>query len=344
MFKKLSFLVLLLVFTLVSYSFAQAANNNGIVISNSYFSFTVPNEMKGIYTVLKEGNAIYICEKVSEKAGLGGGAFGLNIYRNPKDYADMSAVKKIGELTDKNGKIYDMVISRPVEIEYADDEKVAENYKRLYDFGEKVEIKGVNGSKYVKNKGMKGEELYGEILKKYKKALTEKWDSKKYEQEGMGYMYYVMSKSNENLQDKIGYIYYDINSDGIDELLIGETDNKNSKIYDIYTMVNRKPTHVTSGGDKDMYFVCNDNFLCNAYVENSKENTFIVYYMDKNSNELNPQITFIYSKNENKKNPRFVGYGSYGKLENVSRKVFNERKNWYKDYNTLDYIPFSTLK
>ena len=348
MFKRFSILLLTAI-AIFGFSYAKASGNNkGLEISNNYFSFTMPYETKGTYNVSKEDNGIFICEKVSEELEIGGFAFGLQIYKNPGDYADIQGNRKLGELTDKNGKVYDMVLIRPTEIQYADGEKIKENYERLYDAGDNVEIKGINGSKYVKNKGMKGEDLYNDILKKYKKAFTEKWTSdKQYENENMGYAYHTLAKANEDLMNMIGYAYYDINNDGIDELFIGRIDKGKSKgiIYDAYAMINRKPTHVFSGSDYDKNFVCyDDNFLCNESATDPSGNTLYVRILEKNSSELSPQISFIYDESKNKKQPWFIRYGASQNWDNVSKKVFKQRKSAYNDYKQFDYIPFSQLK
>ena len=123
---------------------------NCLEVSNEYFSFTMPKETKGTYTVGKEDDGIYICEKLSQKRGQGGLAFAIKFYKDPNEYADMEDVKKIGELADKNGTVYDIVLYHPREIYYGDGKKIEKNYKRLYDLAPNIEIKGINGNKYTK--------------------------------------------------------------------------------------------------------------------------------------------------------------------------------------------------
>lgn len=145
MFKRFSFLMFLLVLINFSYTSVFACE-----VSNEYFSFMMPKSAKGTYSVIKEENGIYICEKISEQRGQGGFAFAVNFYKTPDDYADMEDVRKIGELADKNGKLYDIVLRQPREIYYGNGRKIAKNYRRLYDFAPNVEIKGINGNKFTK--------------------------------------------------------------------------------------------------------------------------------------------------------------------------------------------------
>ena len=342
MLKRFSFFVFLFACLIITGLDAKAANS--VEISNSFFSFSMPDELLGTYTVEKISNGIFISETTSKRAGIGGFAFGVKIFKMPNEYADMPGNKKLGELIAKNGTIYDMVLMRPTEIQYGEGKQTEKIYNRLYDFGNKIEIKAVNGNKYVKNRRMKGEDLYGDVLKTLNKAIKEKWNSKQYEKADMSYMYYLLETKKENVLDKIGYVYYDINSDGIDELLIGEIkepkDNDKGIIYDIYTMVDRKPTHVLSGGDVNKYFVCEDYFICNDYSSDSKMNNFEVFVLENNSKEIYKQVTYLYDKSS-----WFLSYGNSKEWKNISKKEYNKGKNLYiKKYKRFDYIPIADIK
>ena len=174
---------------------------------------------------------------------------------------------------------------------------------------------------------MKGKDLYKDILEKHLTAIIEKWDSNKLEKENMSYMYNITPK------DKIGYAYYDINADGIDELVIGEITEGNWKgvIYDIYTMVDRKPQHVISGGSRNRYYVCDNSFVCREYSSGALESGVDVYNLVENSTELFPQVSFKYDEYENPKNPYFISY-SDDKWENYPKKEFDERKKVFLKY------------
>lgn len=303
-------------------SSAAIAGNNNLEISNGYFSLIMPNETKNTYSAEKIENGIYISEKISAKSGLGGFAFGLKIFKSPKDYADNEDYKKIGELTDKKGNLYDMVLIKPRELYYGDGEVIAENFARLYDYADNVEIKGVNGSKYFKNQGTKGENLYGEVLKQYKSGIKK-----------------------ESSMNKIGYAYYDLNSDGTDELFIGKITKGKTKstIYEVYTMVDRKPAHVVSGEKENRLFVCNDNLLWNE-VSSSGRNSVSIDTLKRNSIKLDNYISFIHDTKSNKAKPWFISYGNNGNPENVSKIIFNETKSFYTDFKQFDFVPLSNLK
>ena len=251
---------LILIFVLACFATTLLVNAEETdIIKNKIFSIAIPKDLKNTYSAKVKKDCISLYNKESKKAGFGGFAFGIRAYKNPADHAEMPGGRKLGELMSSNGDTYDIVLKQPTDVQYDYTKSTTppDTYKRLYDLGKNVDIKGIKGNFYFKNKGMKGIYLYGEILRKHKTAMTEKWDSSKLEKEKMSYMYNIIPK------DKIGYTYYDINGDGIEELLIGEiaTGAWKGVIYDIYTMVDRKPQHVISGGSRDRYYACDDAFV-----------------------------------------------------------------------------------
>lgn len=131
----------------------------------------MPEYTRGTYSFIKKDKGIFVSEKKSKDSQEGGFAFGFTLFRSPEDYADSDSYRKLGELTDKNGFLYDMVLIRPDEVRYGNGKVIEENYNKLYYLAENLEIKGINGSTYYKNQGMKGEDLYSNIKKNIKKYL-----------------------------------------------------------------------------------------------------------------------------------------------------------------------------
>jgi len=337
-----------IIFTIIMAGFVSIlsvrAKQTDIVIRNNIFALSMPRDLKKIYTSEVKKDSILIYHNDSKKAGFGGFAFGVKIYKNPADHAQMPGGRKIGELIDKNGVLYDMVLIQPTDVQYdyTKSPTAPKTYSALYDLGnnKKFDINGVKGSKYFKNQGMKGDDLYKDILKKHVTAVNDKWDSVKLEQENMSYMYNVLAIAGDSALDKIGYAYYDVNGDGIEELLIGEIADKDWKgvIYDMYTMVDRKPKHVVSGWSRNRYFVCDDSFVCNDYSGGANASGTSVYILVENSTELFPQVSFKYDGYANPKKPWFLSY-SDDEWKNVSEETFNERKKVFERYERFDFIP-----
>jgi len=341
--KKFAILVTFFVLFLSGRAFAYNTSNDIDTYKNKLFSITIPKELKGVYKVKTKKDRISVYHIESDKAGFGGFVFGIKAYKNPADHANLPGGMKLGELTDKKGNLYDIVLKYPTDVQY-DYTKGPEapiSYMQLYDLGRYTNLQGIKGSTYFEKQGTKGENLYKDILNKHVIAIKEKWNSAKLEEEDMSYMY--------NLTHKIGYVYYDVNGDGIDELFIGEIAQAGWKgiIYDIYTMVDRKPKHVASGGSRNRFYVCDEAFLCNEYSSGAKESGVRVYNLVENSTELFPQVSFKYDAYTNPANPWFLSYGSEideDKWENVSKVKFHERKKIFEKYIRFDFIPLNSIK
>lgn len=346
---------ILLIFTLlISTTLSSYAKKMDIkkatIVKNSLFSIELPAEAYKTFEAKRTKDKISIFHTESKKAGFGGFAFGIKAYKNPSDHANLPGGRKIGELKDKKGNLYDIVLKYPTDVQYdyTKGPEAPEGFKLLYNSGETVTIRGIKGSTYYENQGIKGKNLYEDILFKHYTAIKEKWDSTKLEKENMSYMYNVINSTDKNALNKIGYIYYDANDDGIDELLIGEIAKGEWKgiIYDIYTMVNRKPTHVVSGGARNRYYVCDGTFICNEYSSGAQESGVRVYNLTENSTELFPQVNFKYDGYKNSKSPWFISYGDESeddKWENVTEKFYRERKKVFDKYERFDFIPFNSL-
>ena len=334
--KRLIFLIAIVLF---SAQICVYANNN-MTVKTKLFSVTMPEELNGVYEAKTEKDKISFYHKESKEAGFGGFAFGIKAYKNPADHAFLPGSRKIGELQDKKGNLYDVVLKHPTDVQYdyTKSTNPPESFKKLYDHGEKVDIEGINGAKYFKNQGMKGEDLYKDILKKHLTAINENWDSARLEKENMSYMYNILPK------EKIGYAYYDANADGVDELLIGEIAEGAWKgvIYDIYTMVNRTPQHSISGGSRNRYYVCDGSFICNEYSSGALESGVRVYILVENSTELFPQVSFKYDGYKNSKKPWFISYSDENWM-NVDEKTYNERKKVFEQYKRFDFIPLDKI-
>ena len=317
-------------------------------VSNRFFSFDVPLHLEGLYVAKTRKDGIYLYDKSSKNAGFGGFAFGVQLFKNPSDHATMPGGKKVGEFEDKDGVVYDVVLIHPTDVQYDYVNKKSDSYEVLYDYADSAvkNIKPKKRCKYYYQRGTKGGDLYGKILEKHITAIKEKWDSTKLEKENMSYMYNVIASSNKNAAEKIGYTYYDINGDGIEELLIGEIAEGDWKgiIYDMYTMVDRKPAHVVSGGSRNRYYACDKYFVCNEYSGGAFESGMLVYILVENSTELFSQVGFKYDGYTNKENPWFISYDiTNNQWKGVTEEYYKERKSTFDEYERFDYIPFKSL-
>ena len=146
-----------------------------ITVHNRMFSIGLPRDLKGAYKTKIKKDYILVYHDASRKAGFGGFAFGIKAYYDRSQYAVSPGTKKIGELTDKKGRLYDMVLIQPTDVQYDYTKgKIPDSFKRLYELGNSVNINGVKGTKYYKAQGTKGKDLYKNVLKSYIDAVRKK--------------------------------------------------------------------------------------------------------------------------------------------------------------------------
>ncbi len=308
------------------------------------YALDMPDELSGLYEAEVDGDTITIYDKDAKANNLGGFCFSVSLYQNPSDYLPGNAIRKVGELRDADGVLYDVAVQEPSDVQYdLEDQAKADNYMKIYNFREKVgaEIVAINGSSYSQNEGMKGSQLYTDVMDKLVEAVNQGWDAEKYEAEGFSSMYAVVG--GDDPMAHIGYIYQDINLDGIDELMIGEIAEGEWKgiVYDMFTMVDREPVHVVSGYDRDRYYVAGPS-IANEYSSGAAESGTIFYSLESNSSELLPQVGFKYDGYTDESNPYYISYDVAGDVwESTTESEWNELKGNYGEYDRFDYTPLS---
>ncbi|MBO4903100.1 MAG: hypothetical protein J5518_09935 [Lachnospiraceae bacterium] len=319
----------------------EASKNYGCDL----FEITLPDGIGQIAQVETTEDRIDIYHKESVDAGFGGLVLSLWGVKVPKEFAG-GPYEKIGELTNENGDTCDMVRGYATEIQWDYNlPDMPDDFKKIDDAVDEIigSLKGVNGYTYREGAGMKGDDLYPDVLAKYVQAVNECWDADKLESEEMcSEFYFVAAYSDDNALDKIGYAYADINSDGIEELFLGVIDDEAPEdvIYDVYTMVDRKPAIVVSGTARNRYYNYDNAFLCNEWSGGAGQSGVDVYALMSNSTELVFQYGYKYDSYEDEEKPWFSTYDQET-YEPVSEEEFNERTNI--DYVKPDYRPLSEV-
>ncbi len=329
----------------------QTANTTeaGTVYSNDYFEITIPSDLADIARIDVESDTIGVYDKASYEAGFGGFDFSIWAAGAANDFAGGPYIK-IGELSNDEGKILDVIKGSPTEVQW--DYNVPDmpaDFKKIDDASGKIidSIKGINGYTYTEGAGMKGEDLYGEIVDKYVKAVNEGWDAAKYEEEDMSPEFYgLTANATSNPLDSIGVAYQDVNVDGIDEMFVGLMDadeDFKGVAYDIYTIVDHKPTHVVTGTARNRYFDYENAFISREWSEGAGSNGVDVYALMTNSTEMIYQYGYKIDTYENEEKPWFVSYDGET-YDNVTEDEYNERANAESEYVRFDYTPISAIK
>lgn len=316
-------------------------------ISNGLFSVRMPESIKDSYVAYSSLDSIYVYDKDAKDAGYGGFVFKISAYKNPQDYAG-GISKKIGEMTLSDGTVYDVTREDPSDVQwdYTNNEKTPESYSKICDSFDTIikTLTPFDTGKFVLGAGTKGEELYGDELAKIRTAIEEHYDAKTLESLGLSSMYYAISQAKQgNTLEQIGYVYTDVNFDGIEELLVGEISKGEMKgaVYDMFTMVDRKPVHVLSGYARDRYYIKKGGMVINESSGGADITTWTMYNLEPNTTKLFFQYALKYDAQENQDNPYFSNFDSTSEnWESISVEDFNTLKDRL-DYNRFDFIPFA---
>lgn len=266
-------------------------NKNGVV-SNGRISITMPAEYEGTYLATSFENSISIYDKASSEAGFGGFIFNVC---TTDSYENLGGMKtKIGELTDGDGKLYQVYISYPSDVQwdYTTGEEMPESYAAIYDNAREIAatLQPVNGGTYADGAGTKGEDIFGDYVKEIIATIKNAKDANELEAADLSPMYYSITQGNEakDPMEAIGVCYADINADGIDEMVIG--DMETNDIYDVYTSVDGKPAHVVSGYNRD-YFKIYSTGIVEYLLEGAGVTITNLYDIINNTTEMSPQVS-----------------------------------------------------
>lgn len=302
--------------------------------SNDLLKIQIPDDIADLVKVDVEDDKISVYDRESADAGFGGLVF--IVWARPVDSGmGGGPYVKIGELSNENADIYEVVKGYATEIQW--DYNLADmpaNFAKIYDSAEGIinGMTGNNGYTFIPGAGTKGEDLYNSVLSKYVTAKNKNWDASRYEAELMSSEFY-----NTPLE-AIGYAYLDVNLDGIDELFVGEfgEDDLKGVVYDIYTMVKGKPAHVISGSARNRFYAHSDGLIVNEWSGGAALSGFDVYNLEADSIELVYQWGYKYDGYEDEDKPWFKSYDG-NEYESVSEEDAKEAYMIGDKYVRFDY-------
>ena len=316
-------------------------------LSTDLITMTIPEELKGKFLATIDGDMINVYDKASVDGGFPGLVFSVVTTADNGVYAG-GMYTKIGEVVAADGTTYNVSRGYPSEIQwdYNLGDEMPEDYARLNDSVEGIleAMTGNGDSVYTYGAGTKGEELYADVVSKYVTAVEEGWDAVKLEEENMSpELYSLYASAGNKALKQYGYLYKDINHDGVDELLLGDIDGSSEPtiIYDIYTVVDKKPALVVSGSARDRYYVLGYGGIVNEFSGGAMESGVNIYDIEPNSTNLLHQYSVKYDGYADEKNPWFVSYGD-DSWESMTEEDFNSRIDTVtSEYEKLELQPLS---
>lgn len=178
---------------------------------------------------------------------------------------------------------------------------------------------------------------YKEIVQKYYEGASAGWNISQFQENNLCYLAGYYSDTN-----KLGYCLLDVDSDGTDELFIGTTEDEGYEgmFFDMYTLTDGKVELVATSGERDRYYLCEDNTIANE--GSSSAFLSVNYYYDYKSGKLNLQDGIVNDGELDPQNPWFYGTLDNGEdsLEPISEGAADSIKSKYK-YMKLSFSPLS---
>ena len=178
---------------------------------------------------------------------------------------------------------------------------------------------------------------YNEIVQKYYEGASAGWDISQFQKNNLCYLAGYYSDIN-----KLGYCLLDVDSDGTDELFIGTTEDEGYEgmFFDMYTLTDGKAELVATSGERDRYYLCEDNTIANE--GSSSAFLSVNYYYEYKSGKLNLQDGIVNDGELDPQNPWFYGTLDNGEdsLEPISEGAADSIKSKYK-YMKLSFSPLS---
>ena len=112
--------------------------------------------------------------------------------------------------------------------------------------------------------------------------------------------------------DEAGFMLKDLNDDHVPELLIStadamEPDGAAGMIYDLYTYREGEVVHLLSSGERDRYYLCEDNIIANEGSSGAADSAYRYYELEKDADALRLREQVRYYGMETPETPWFYG-------------------------------------
>ena len=179
------------------------------------------------------------------------------------------------------------------------------------------------------------EAVYKEILDKYYLAVSEHWKRQMLLDEGLCYLcsYY------DGLS-QIGYCFMDIDGNGVEELLIGETgtDGYKGMFFDLYAIIDNRAVQIAVSGERDRYYLCTGYKIANEGSGGAELSSNTYYEFDGERGMLSLIEAVTYDGDYDENNPWF--YSAEGVGREFYTPISQERAFQIQNQYTYTDIPF----
>ncbi|WP_156035987.1 hypothetical protein [Butyrivibrio sp. AE3004] len=294
-------------------------------ISNGFMSITMPAELEGKYIAFCKDGEINVYEKESYDAKFGGFCFGIYVTTSFEDYGGMRT--KIGELTDKDGQVYNVLIEYPSDVQwdYEKNDEMPEAYRALYEGARDIvaTLEPDQGGEYVDGAGTKGETIFADKAKEIVGIIENAKDANELEAADLSPVYYAVTQGDDakDPMETMGIAYFDSNSNGVDEMFVGDIET--GQIYDMFASVDGKPAHVVSGNFRD-YFKANGYGVREYILESAGVSVIKSSILSSNTTEFIPQYAIKLDETDTAEHKWSVSYDDAAEnWEEITEEDYN---------------------
>lgn len=148
-------------------------------------------------------------------------------------------------------------------------------------------------------------------------------------------------------QNSLGFCYYDVNSDGVQELLIGPVgpDYSSAWIFDAYTVADGQCITLFQGYERNYLVLLSDGTLANRRSSGASVNSDVFSHLEGGA--LVPFYSLIVNSTVNVDNPYFVSNGGDmnsdpATWQSISQQEYEQISAAYEAQTvTLDYTPIT---
>lgn len=150
-------------------------------------------------------------------------------------------------------------------------------------------------------------------------------------------------------QNSLGFCYYDVNSDGVQELLIGPVgpDYSSAWIFDAYTVADGQCITLFQGYERNYLVLLSDGTLVNRSSSGASVNSDVFSHLEGGA--LVPFYSLIVNSTVNVDNPYFVSNGGDmnsdpATWQSIFQQEYEQISAAYEAQSvTLDYTPITAL-
>ncbi|MDO5344629.1 MAG: hypothetical protein Q4E91_02665 [Lachnospiraceae bacterium] len=182
-------------------------------------------------------------------------------------------------------------------------------------------------------------ELYRPVLDQYNTALLEQWSMQEYAAAGLCALCAYYTNPSQ-----VGYWLEDVDNNGTEELLVGETEAQGEAggmIFQLYAVYGQTPVLIASSTENSRYYLCTDGIIAKEEFDGA-ESLFAYYMADSDNAVLTLTEAVIYDGTQEGETPWF--YSRTGTDVSDAMPVFEADAIEIMDsheHEAIEYLAFA---